>query len=347
MWFFRLPTHFSRNRPSPQRAMPDTYETQLVADDTAWDAFVHQAIGGTVFSTSAWLCCAAAATGGQVHRLGCYRNGRLVAGLSGLARWRWGLYRLETPELTPHTGLLLAPVASKRLATAEAAQHRACTHLLNYIAKHYHRVFLVHAPAIADVRPFTWQGWDAHLRYTYRLPLGDSDALWERLERRTRTAIRKAEKLGYQLRSTSDVALLRRQYEAIYANRAGGPPVAAALVEHFVGAALQAGLAQAYSIASSDEPAAVVAFVEGFDAAYAWAAGADPAFNPTGATSLLYWQYWATCSRPYFDFVGANMPSIAFFKRGFGCDLVPYCAVVGYKSRWLKRTFALGQALRG
>lgn len=327
--------------------MPDTYEIQLVADDTAWDAFVHQAIGGTVFSTSAWLCCAAAATGGRVHRLGCYRNGRLVAGLSGLARWRWGLYRLETPELTPHTGLLLAPVASKRPATAEAAQHHACTHLLNYIAKHYHRVFLVHAPAIADVRPFTWQGWDAHLRYTYRLPLGDSDALWERVERRTRTAIRKAEKLGYQLRPTSDVALFRRQYEAIYANQAGGPPVAAALVEHFVAAALQAGLARAYAIASSDGPAAVVVFVEGFDAAYAWAAGADPAFNPTGASSLLYWQYWATCSHPYFDFVGANIPPIAFFKRGFGCNLVPYCAVVGYKSRWLKRTFALGQALRG
>ena len=80
-----------------------------------------------------------------------------------------GLYRLETPELTPHTGLLLAPAASKRPATVEAAQHRACTHLLDYIAKHYHRTFLVHAPAIADVRPFTWQGWDAHLRYTYRL----------------------------------------------------------------------------------------------------------------------------------------------------------------------------------
>ena len=327
--------------------MADTFEIRLVAADTAWDTFVRQAVGGTVFSTSAWLRCAAAASGDQIHRLGCYRNDHLVAGISGLARRRMGLYRLETPELTPYTGLLLAPVTGKGPAKGEAAQHRACTHLLDYLAKHYDRVFLTHAPAIADVRPFTWQGWDAHLRYTYRLPLGDSNALWERTEHRTRTAIRKAEKLGYQLRPTSDVVLFRQQYEAIYANQAGGPPVAAATAERFVAAALEAGLAQAYEIASPDGTAAVVAFVEGFDTTYAWAAGADPAYNHTGAISLLYWQYWDTVAHQYFDFVGANIPSIAFFKRGFGCDLAPYYAVVGYKSRWVKRAFDLRQALRG
>ena len=327
--------------------MADTFEIRLVADDTAWDTFVHQAVGGTVFSTSAWLRCAAAASGDQIHRLGCYRNDHLVAGISGLARRRMGLYRLETPELTPYTGLLLAPVTGKGPAKGEAAQHHACTHLLDYLAKHYDRVSLTHAPAIADVRPFTWQGWDAHLRYTYRLPLGDSNALWERTERRTRTAIRKAEKLGYQLRPTSDVVLFRQQYEAIYANQASGPPVAAATAERFVAAALEAGLAQAYEIASPDGTAAVVAFVEGFDTTYAWAAGADPAYNHTGAISLLYWQYWDTVAHQYFDFVGANIPSIAFFKRGFGCDLAPYYAVVGYKSRWVKRAFDLRQALRG
>ena len=35
------------------------------------------------------------------------------------------------------------------------------------------------------------------------------------------------------------------------------------------------------------------------------------------------------------------MPSIAFFKRGFGCDLVPYYAVEGYKSGWVKRALGM------
>ena len=39
------------------------------------------------------------------------------------------------------------------------------------------------------------------------------------------------------------------------------------------------------------------------------------------------------------------MPSIAFFKRGFGCDLVPYYAVIGYKSRWLEDRLQLNAAV--
>ena len=198
------------------------------------------------------------------------------------------------------------------------------------------------------MRPFTWQGWDAHLRYTYRLALGNSDILWEGLASLRRRDIRKAEKLGYQLQATDDTALFRRQYEATYSNQTSGPPVASAMAERFVALVLEAGLAKAYKIAVPDETAAgLVVFVEGRDTAYFWTGGSDPAFNHTGANSLLFWQYWATCSLQYFDFVGANMPSIAFFKRGFGCDLVPYYAVVGYKSRWVKRAFDLRQALRG
>ena len=163
----------------------------------------------------------------------------------------WVFYRLETPELTPHTGLLLAPTDSKKPATIEAAQHHACTHLLDYIAKHYHRTFLVHAPAIADVRPFTWQGWDAHLRYTYRLTLGASDTLWKGLANLRRRDIRKAEKLGYQLQATDDTALFRQHYEATYSNQTSGPPVASAMAERFVALVLEAGLAKAYKIADS------------------------------------------------------------------------------------------------
>ena len=327
--------------------MADAFEVRLVADDTAWDAFVRQALGGSVFSTSAWLRCAASASGGRMHRLGCYRNGRLVAGLSGLARRRMGLHRLETPELTPYTGLLLAPVPGSRPATGEAAQHHACAHLMGHLARHYDQVHLAHAPAIADVRPFTWQGWEAQVRYTYRLTLGPRDSLWERVERRKRRDIRKAEKLGYELRPTSDVPLFRRQYEALYANQSGGPPVPAAVVERQVAGALEAGLAQAYAIASPDGTAAIVAFVQGFDTIYAWAAGADPACSHTGALSLLYWQYWDTVDAKCFDFVGANIPGIAYYKRGFGCDLVPYYAVVGYKSRWVRRVLGVRRALLG
>ena len=328
--------------------MADTYEIHLVSEDAPWDALVDKAIGGTIFSTSAWFHCAAKATPGEIHRLGCYRNGRLIAGLSGLARKRSGLYRLETPELTPHTGLLLAPVQSKGPAKAEAEQHRVCELLIDYLEKHYDHVFAVHTPIIADMRPFTWRGWDTRLRYTYQMDLSDPDALWDRVERRTRTVIRKAEKLGYTLQPTDDIALFRQLYEILYANHPGGPPVPATTAEHFVASVLAADLGQAYKIESpAGQVASIVVFVDGTDTTYAWAAGADPTLNNTGATSLLYWQYCSQAKRKHFDFVGANIPAIAFFKRGFGGDLVSYYVTEGYKSKWVKRALSARRALRG
>ena len=88
-------------------------------------------------------------------------------------------------------------------------------------------------------------------------------------------------------------------------------------------------------------------FVDGPDTSYAWAAGADPALNNTGATSALYWQYFTATKKKRFDFVGANIPAIAFFKRGFGGDLVPYYVSEGYKSTWVKRAISARRALRG
>ena len=102
--------------------MPDTYEIHLVSDDALWDALVQQALGGTIFSTSAWLNCAARATDGEAHRIGCFRNGNLIAGLSGLARKRSGLNRLETPELTPHTGSLAAGAGRARWVPARGGR---------------------------------------------------------------------------------------------------------------------------------------------------------------------------------------------------------------------------------
>ncbi|NKB70149.1 MAG: GNAT family N-acetyltransferase [Candidatus Latescibacteria bacterium] len=321
--------------------MPDSYEIRPLEAGPVWDDFVHRANGGTVFSTDAWLHCAQRCLGGQIRRYGCFKNGRLTAGVSGLARTRLGLRSLSTPPLTPHGGLLLAPVASKGPAKTEAEWNRATDELVAYLQGHYHHTHLVLSPAIADIRPFTWKGWSHRARYTYQFQLGDEDSLWERLERRTRTVIRKAEKSDFRVRQTDDLDLFRRQYESIY-SRQGGAPAAAATVQHFVGEVLAAGLGRALVVESAaGQAAAIVVFVHGFDTVYAWQAGADPAQNNSGALSLLYWRLLVQAPRAHFDFVGANLPSIAHFKRGFGGDLVPYHAIDGFSGGWPRRLYSL------
>lgn len=327
-------------------SMSDTYEICTATDPQAWDEFVCQAVGGTVFSTWGWLQCAQQATGDAFRCLGVYRNGQLMAGLSGIETQRAGMRRFSTPVLTPHGGLLLAPVVGKGPAKAESEGQRAAELLIVHLRQEYHHCVLAHAPAVGDMRPFTWAGWEVRVRYTYQMGLGDREGLWERLERRTRTVIRKAEGKGFRVLPTEDMALFRQQYERLYAHQGGRPPVDAGVAQRFAEAACRAGLARGLKVESTEgQVVAVVIFVCGAEGSYAWVAGADPELNHTGATSLLYWKYFEQ-EQGRFDFVGANLPAIAFFKRGFGGELVPYFAVEGFRDPLVKGLFSGARVLR-
>lgn len=327
------------------KPMSDTCEIRVVTDPLAWDEFVRRAVGGTVFSTWAWLECAQQATGSPFRCLGVYRNGQLVAGLSGAETRRAGLRRLATPVLTPHGGLLLAPIAGK--GPAESEWNRAAELLIAHLQREYHHCALAHAPAVGDMRPFTWAGWQVRVRYTYQFDLGEPEQVWAGFEHRTRQAINKAERNGFAVEPTADLELFRRQYELLYARQGNKAPVDPTVAQHFAAAAFRAGLAEGLAVLSPEgEVAAAVIFVSGFEGDYAWVSGADPALTHTGAASLIQWRYYAAHPGRRFDFVGANMPGIALFKRGFGGRLVPYFVVEGFGNRWVKGLFSGARVLR-
>ncbi|MCC7261188.1 MAG: GNAT family N-acetyltransferase [Candidatus Latescibacteria bacterium] len=325
--------------------MADTYEIHPVTEPQTWDAFVARAVGGTVFSTWAWLACAQEATGEASRCLGVFRNGQLVAGLSGLESRRAGLRRLATPVLTPHGGLLLAPVAGKGPAEAEWLQPAEV--LAAHLQREYHHCALTHAPAVGDMRPFTWAGWQVRVRYTYQLDLGEPEAIWAGFEHRTRKAIAKAERSGFVVEPTADLELFRRQYELLYERQGGRAPVDAGVAQGFAAAAFRAGLAEGLMARSPEGAvAAVVIFVCGAEGVYAWVSGADPELSHTGAASLVQWRYYAAHPGRRFDFVGANIPGIALFKRGFGGRLVPYFVTEGFRDRWVRGLFSGARVLR-
>ena len=327
--------------------MSDAYEIRLVDDLALWDHFVQTSWGGSPFSTTTWLRCAAHALGGKPAHIGVFKGSQIVAGLAALTTKHRGIERVETPELTPHTGFLMAPVESKGPAKIEAECHRFSELLIRYLQRYDH-MRITHTPALNDIRPFIWANWQTRVRYTYQMDLSNLEALWERVERRTRTAIRKAEKLGYTVIQTDDIELLCRQYGMIYERHGAAAPISPEVVRRFVESAQSSGQARLLAAQSPQgETASIVAFVEGPSMAYAWVAGADPQHNSSGATSLLYWRYFQQCTQPRFDFVGANLPAVAFFKRGLGGDLIPYYATEYFATPWLRRVASFKRFLSG
>ena len=312
----------------------DLYEIADASGAGDWDEFVRGAVGGTVFSTRAWLECAGEATGDRAVSYGCYRKGQLVAGVSGLERR--GGRQLITPPLMPHGGFIHRPVPSDLPSRQESERRGETRALIEFLERRYGHVRLTLAPEVADVREFSWAGWAPAPRYTYVTDLGcGSGAVWSRLERRTRTVIRKASE-AFRFEPAEDLDELVQLYELVYGGQ-DRPPVAPDVVRSFASGARERDLTEAYRVVDgSGRTASVVVFARGFDSIYAWVSGADPAFRESGATSFLYWKLLEQTPFPRFDFVGANLPGIAFFKRGFGGSLVSYYAVEAFPSRLLK-----------
>ena len=316
--------------------MADVYETHEVEDQEAWDGLVRRSSEGTVFSTSPWLRCAQAGSGGRIRRIGCFKNGRLVGGCGFIEVSRAGLKKGITPVLTPYGGVLTVPPESERPAHIESERNRIVRELVRELVADCHYVQLFHSTRLSDVRQFLWTGWTSRVLYTYLIDLRDLDQLWNSyFEKRTNNAVRKAEKSGFSVHRADDVAVLVDLYRGLYARKARNPPVPYPIVGAFYQAAQDAGLAQMYEATDrSGTPVSACVVVPDSDTVYAWISGADPDSDRLGATSLLYWRILqdVSTSHNWFDFVGANMPSIARFKRGFGGVLHTYYATEKHRS---------------
>ncbi|MBT6146809.1 MAG: GNAT family N-acetyltransferase [Gemmatimonadetes bacterium] len=328
--------------------MPEAerFDIRTVPLDAAWETFVDSAAGSHTFARSDWLRC--------VHRVwpedlivrGAYLKDPLVAAVVGLQTTRPLLRRLATPPLLPHAGFLFRKPVSEQLPRQEAERNSTWQALLADLSD-YHHLYLSCGSGITDVREPVWAGWQAHPRYTYQIDLpADRQQVWDGFERRMRTVIRKAEGTGFHVEPTTDHSTFSDLYRKTYPDTP--PPVETVQTQRFIEAGLEAGLIEGHSVLSPTGDVAATVYFALDDKAEtpqlsAWVAGADPAFRDAGASALLYWKVLETTTAARFDFVGANMASIALFKRGFGGRLVSYYALEKWNSGWRR----LAAALRG
>ncbi len=319
-----------------------------IENESEWDAFVADSPQGTIFSTSLWVKTVAAAQGALPSILGVFEDDRLVAGLTYAEITRGLFTKITTPVLTPYGGVIYRPGSGKRNSESESFNLACADMLLSCVGDMYSYAFLVHSPEFVDIRPFTWTGWTEAVRYTYLLDLTDPGRIWDLMERRVRTVLRKAEST-LELGGAIDPEHFGELYERIYLDRGKKPPIRSATVREILGRLLEAGAADMRTVRDrSGEVISALVLVSDARTVYAWISGSLPGRNSTGAFSLLFWdavqRYSGTCAR--LDMIGANIPSIAFFKKGFGGQLRPYYVTERYGSLFSRVLFGMYGGLR-
>ncbi|HLT47110.1 MAG TPA: GNAT family N-acetyltransferase [Rubricoccaceae bacterium] len=196
--------------------------------------------------------------------------------------------------------------------------------LLGLIGERFHQAAFRLHPSVTDVRPFAWAGWALTPAYQYEAPLqggGAPEDAWRRYPRRTLRRHRAEYRVEEGAGHVAAVVALAAASLSRKGMKAGSADAVVRLAEALV----TAGHARAFVArpASGGPPEAGI--VAAFDAhtAYYWIVGSRPGPAMTVLVGHLAAAGRAAgCARLCFG--GANVPSVAEFKRGFGAALVPY-----------------------
>ncbi|HUN81142.1 MAG TPA: GNAT family N-acetyltransferase [Phycisphaerae bacterium] len=262
-------------------------------------------------------------TGWPVTAFALRRNEAVVGGLIGMERTAGRTVDLEMIPLAPYAG------PSRR--NFHGDQSDGLAFWAEELPNRYSRVQLDLFPGWNDIRPFIHRGWSVEPRFTYINPL-NADAEREispSVLRRARRAARAGVVFDDGIAPEEFVALwamtLQRRVVSEYVNRSALSEILSALTAsgdcEILGTRLPDGSLVAANAILYDQTSA-----------YFWLSGFDSDEPHRGASNQLC--HVETLRRAagratQFDWLGANTPGIAEYKKTFGGELVPY-----YRVRW-------------
>jgi CelD/BcsL family acetyltransferase involved in cellulose biosynthesis len=316
------PSRHEHREPEPT-ATPDAATSS--ADELVADAGVTDEIpwAHTPFEQRWWL---EAVAPGQWGETLVERQGQVVARLAWVRRRRLGITVLTQAPLTRFVGPWIQ-TGDGTYETRLVAEHQLMAELIAQLPRFdaYRASF---APAVRNWLPFNWAGFDAMVRYTYRLDdLSDPDRLWHDVGKNVRNHVRRA---GRQVEVRSDLGVdeVLEINRKVFA-RQGLPVSFSDTLAHRLDQACGARGARTIlaAVDAHDRVHAAQFFVHDATTTYSLFGGADPELRSSGAHSLVVWEAIrraSEMSQQRFDFLGSMIESVERFNRAFGACQVPY-----------------------
>lgn len=297
-----------------------------------WQEFLTGRASGSLFHRWEWQDVIEAGFGVRVNRLGLFDNNGVLRGLLPLMERKMSVLKLAGSSLsgtaTPHSGPL-GPVALAEVLAAVEAYAREKR--IDYLE--------IRLQDVQDKEVFEQNGYTVEELLTLDLQISqDEESLWKGLEVRCRNAVRKAEKSGVEVIVPQSLdEWLEPYYElscGVYRRQEKEPPFTK---EYFT--------ALWQNLYSSGDLLVLLARYEGKIIAgqifprdrnmgYYLDGVSDREYNKVAPNNLLQWEYLKRAHMlgvELYDMVGANIPSIAKFKKSFGSTERSY--LYAYRNR--------------
>lgn len=285
----------------------------------AWDSFQKTIPLGSLFHRWEWQDIIRAGFGLEVERLGIFDEAGVLRGLLPLAERKMSLLKLAGSPLsgtaTPHSGPLGSVPMPEFL---EALEKYGAEKHIDYL-----ELALTEVEAQEDLEK---KGYTVEELLTLDLPIPEEEgALWSGLEVRCRNAVRKAEKSGVQVVEARTLEeWLEPYYElscGVYRRQDKEPP----FKREYFAALWQNLYAQGdLTVLTAHYDGKIIAgmiFPRDRQVGYYLDGVSDREYNKVVPNNLLQWEYLKRARAlgiELYDMVGANIPSIAKFKKSFG-----------------------------
>jgi hypothetical protein len=276
------------------------------------------------------------------------RGDQVVARLPYAQRRRLGLDTIGQPPFTQTLGPWLAPMDGKYARRLET-QKKLLGELIDQLPSFdfYRQSF---APALTNWLPFYWAGFDATVRYTYRIEdLTDLDRVKSEFQDHVRRGLRKAEK-AVEVDDDYPLDELLRLNEQTYARQGVPSPDDPELVRRLDAACAARGARRIFGAVDSQGRAHAALFIAWDErTCYALINARDPELQTHGSNTMLYWEairFASQVSRT-FDFEGSMLEPIEHYFRGFGGRQTPYFSVsrAGLRAKPVLAAWSTRQAL--
>lgn len=318
------------------------YDIRLLQPEeyAAWDKLQELSSQGSLYSKTIWLEAIAKAYKLKYCVYGCYKKNQLVGGVGLFYIEKWKKKVAFSPPLTPYTGMVISEETGKN-AKILSRNMRVAEQLIPVLEKDFDYIKLVHHWGLKDIRPFTWGGWASSVHYSYLIPLANLDGLYASLDKRDRKPIKTAESMGFTCRRDTDYEDFHRLFALTFIKQNMPVPVSRETFLQLVMALSSQQACRLYLVKNIENKniAGMVVLTDS-SGAHAWLGGTDPDYLNSGATPFLFWHIFRDLASEYpvFDLDGANIKTIARFKKNMGGILVPYYTTTKINSSLLRMT---------
>ncbi|MEL6614850.1 MAG: hypothetical protein AAFQ43_03880 [Bacteroidota bacterium] len=257
-------------------------------------------------------------------------------GVIGLEKTRGPLRALALPPLAPEAPPLLTAHATE--AAAHSGETPLAT-LVSTLADRFDQAAFALGPW-PDARPFAWAGWNVATRYTYALDV--SPEAPDRWSKTTRWEARRHADAYIVEWGDAPLARAADLEVAAYDRKDADLGISPEAIADVARALADAGLARAVGARNRETGAldAAAVFAVDSDRAWYWIAGSVPGPAMTVLLDRAV-RDLASGGVAHLDWAGANVPSVAEFKRKRADRLVPTLTVRHVGPRWLRAAHAL------